>query len=160
MKLTAFSDYALRVLMFLALNPGKNSTTSGIAQAFEISENHLVKVVHYLARRGLITSSRGMGGGISLDQAPEAIRLGPIIRDIEGETDCAGCVSAKSGECKILPVCTLAPVLKNAFEAFYRGLDEMTLADILGQPQEQHRMCERLGIQSGCQQSPDATRST
>ena len=77
MKLTSFTDYTLRVLMYLALHQERLSTIQGIAEAYGISENHLMKVVHHLAKSGVIESQRGKGGGIRLALPPEQIRLGP-----------------------------------------------------------------------------------
>ena len=84
MRLTTFSDYTLRVLMFLALNRDRLATIPEIAAAYDISGNHLMKVVHQLARAGVIESIRGKGGGIRLAHEPQDIRLGQIIRASEG----------------------------------------------------------------------------
>jgi len=93
MKLTTFSDYTLRVLMFLALRDERLATIPEIAAAYGISENHLMKVVHQLARSGVIESVRGKGGGIRLAQAPQAIRIGAIVRASEGAGPIVECLS-------------------------------------------------------------------
>ncbi len=134
MKLTTFSDYTLRVLMFLALNRDRLATIPEIAAAYGISENHLMKVVHQLARAGVIESVRGKGGGIRLAREPEAIRLGQIVRVSEGGAPIVECLSGDAGACRIAPVCRLAGILVRAFDALYAALDEYTLADLVQSP--------------------------
>ena len=134
MKLTTFSDYTLRVLMFLALNRDRLATIPEIAAAYGISENHLMKVVHQLARSGVIESVRGKGGGIRLASEPEAIRLGQIVRASEGGGPIVECLSDDAGGCRIAPACRLSAVLVRAFDALYAALDEYTLADLVRKP--------------------------
>lgn len=134
MKLTAFSDYTLRVLMFLALNRTRLATIPEIAAAYDISENHLMKVVHQLARSGVIESVRGKGGGIRLAREPEDIRLGGIVRGSEGSGPIAECLSNEARVCRIAPACRLAAILVRAFDALYESLDEYTLADLVREP--------------------------
>lgn len=134
MKLTTFSDYTLRVLMFLAVNRDRLATIPEIAAAYEISENHLMKVVHQLARSGVVESVRGKGGGIRLARAPEEIRLGRIVRASEGAAPIVECLSDDAATCRIAPVCRLTAVLSDAFDALYASLDEHTLADLVRAP--------------------------
>lgn len=134
MKLTTFSDYTLRVLMFLALNRERLATIPEIAAAYDISENHLMKVVHQLARAGVIESVRGKGGGVRLAHAPEEIRLGAIVRASEGAAPIVECMSDAEATCRIAPACRLAAVLSRAFDALYAALDESTLADLVQSP--------------------------
>ena len=134
MKLTTFSDYTLRVLMFLALNRERLATIPEIAAAYGISENHLMKVVHQLARAGVIESVRGKGGGIRLAREPEAIRLGQIVRASEGRVPIVECLSDDAGACRIAPACRLTAILVHAFDALYATLDEYTLADLVRAP--------------------------
>ena len=134
MKLTTFSDYTLRVLMFLALNRDRLATIPEIAAAYDISENHLMKVVHQLARSGVIESVRGKGGGVRLAQAPEDIRLGGIVRASEGSAPIVECLSDEVSSCRIAPACRLTAVLSRAFDALYATLDEYTLADLVQSP--------------------------
>jgi Rrf2 family nitric oxide-sensitive transcriptional repressor len=131
MKLTTFSDYTLRVLMFLALNRDRLATIPEIAAAYDISENHLMKVVHQLARAGVIESLRGKGGGIRLAREPEDIRLGQIVRTSEGSAPIVECLSDDGGACRIAPACRLTAVLVRAFDALFATLDEYTLADLV-----------------------------
>ncbi|MBK7016354.1 MAG: Rrf2 family transcriptional regulator [Sulfuritalea sp.] len=134
MKLTTFSDYSLRVLMYLALNRERLATIPEIAAAYDISENHLMKVVHQLARSGVIESVRGKGGGVRLALAPEDIRLGGIVRASEGSAPIVECLSDEVSSCRIAPACRLTAVLSRAFDALYATLDEYTLADLVQSP--------------------------
>jgi Rrf2 family nitric oxide-sensitive transcriptional repressor len=130
MKLTAFTDYSLRVLMYLAADPNQRATIAEIAAAYGISENHLVKVVHFLGKQGWIETVRGKGGGIQLARAPEAINIGRVVRDTEGAAVPAECFLPSGGECAITAACRLKHVLADAVKAFYLVLDRYTLADI------------------------------
>ncbi len=130
MRLTTFSDYTLRVLMYLALNDTRLATIPEIAAAYDISQNHLMKVVHQLALAGVIESVRGKGGGIRLARAPEAIRIGEIVRSTEGEAPIVECLSDDPHACRITGACKLTRVLVDAFDALYESLDRYTLADL------------------------------
>ncbi len=134
MKLTSFSDYTLRVLMFLAIDRSRLATIPEIASAYGISENHLMKVVHQLARAGVIESVRGRGGGIRLARDPDEIRIGEIVRSTEGEAPIVECLSGDPAACRIAPVCRLTAALVRAFDALYATLDEYTLADLVRSP--------------------------
>jgi len=131
MRLTTFSDYTLRLLMYLALERSRLVTTSEVAAAFEVSENHLMKVVQELASAGVIESVRGRGGGLRLAREPGGIRIGEVIRRSEGEAPVVECLSGRPSSCPIAPVCKLQGVLANAFEALYEQLDQHTLADLV-----------------------------
>jgi Rrf2 family nitric oxide-sensitive transcriptional repressor len=130
MKLTSFTDYSLRVLMYLAAEPTRRATIAEIAGVFDISEHHLVKVVHFLGKQGWIETVRGKGGGIMLALPAEAICIGKVVRDTEGAAMPAECFSEDGGHCAIVGVCRLKGVLAEAVRAFYAALDHYTLADI------------------------------
>lgn len=130
MRLTTFSDYSMRVMMYLGLQHGKLVTIFDIAQAYNISENHLMKVVHHLAQRGYIETVRGKGGGLRLVRNPSAINIGEMIRDSEGGTDLLPCME-KEGTCCIQPSCKLMGILREAQVAMFAVLDKYTLADLL-----------------------------
>lgn len=132
MHLSTFTDYTLRVLIYLALEPGRRVTVPEMASAYGVSENHLMKVVHRLARSGTIESVRGKGGGVRLARDPAAIRLGHVIRASEGETAIIECLSGAANSCRIAPVCRLTNIVGNAFEDLYRSLDTYTVADLCG----------------------------
>lgn len=134
MRLTTFSDYTLRVLMFLALNRERLATIPEIAAAYGISENHLMKVVHQLARAGVVESVRGKGGGVRLARPPEQIRLGQVVRASEGGGPIVECLADDEGACRIAPACRLTAVLVSAFDAMFAKLDEHTLADLVRAP--------------------------
>lgn len=139
MKLTGFTDYTLRVLMYLALNQERLATIQGIAEAYGISESHLMKVVHHLAKSGVVESLRGKGGGIRLARPAGEIRLGQVVREAEGDGPIVECFGDHD-TCRITPNCKLAGVLSQAFKALYATLDEYTLADLVAQPQSLRRL--------------------
>jgi len=130
MKLTAFTDYSLRVLIYLAAEPSRRATIAEIAKSFGVSENHLTKVVHLLGRQGWIETVRGKGGGMQLAKPPAEIGIGNVIRDTEGAAMPAECFAVDGGQCVISRSCGLKGALAHAVRAFYAVLDEYTLADI------------------------------
>ncbi len=134
MHLTRFTDYSLRVLVFLAVKGEERSTIHEIAESFDISRNHLMKVVQDLSQKGYITAIRGKNGGLLLKKAPEDIRLGTLVSDTEHDLQLVECFG-EDNECRITPACRLKPILAEALGAFLAVLDNYTLADMLG-PQE------------------------
>jgi Rrf2 family nitric oxide-sensitive transcriptional repressor len=130
MKLTAFTDYSLRVLIYLAADTTRRATIAEIAESFGISENHLVKVVHFLGKQGWIETVRGKGGGILLARPPGQVGVGKVVRDTEGAAMPAECFSEDGGNCVISDACRLKGVLGEAVKAFYEVLDRYTLEDI------------------------------
>lgn len=143
MRLKNFTDYTLRTLMFLALEPGRLATIPEIAAAYGISENHLTKVVHQLGRSGVIESLRGKGGGVRLALPPEAIRIGLVVRLAEGDDAIVSCLSADAAPCPIGSDCLLAGILDEAMAAFYAALDAYTLADLVTNRQALQRILLR-----------------
>jgi len=130
MRLTTFTDYTLRVLIYLAIDPDRLATIPEMASAYGISENHLMKVVHRLARAGTVESVRGKGGGVRLAREPSEIRLGQVIRASEGDSAIVECFSGEAKTCRIAPACRLAGILDEAFAGLYRFLDNYTVADL------------------------------
>lgn len=130
MRLTTFTDYSLRVLMFLAAQPGGRATIAQIARAFGISKNHLMKVVHFLGQEGFLANVRGKGGGLGLARPPEKISLGSVVRLTEQSVP-AECFEAGSSRCCIAPACELRGVLDEAVNAFYEVLDRRSLAEVV-----------------------------
>jgi Rrf2 family nitric oxide-sensitive transcriptional repressor len=128
MRLTSFTDFALRALMRLAGEPARSFATSEIAAEFNISRNHLAKVVRDLADGGFITTQRGVGGGFSLARPPQSITLGEVVRALEGEA-LVECFRDDGGHCVLTPRCRLKARLAAAREAFMRELDSTTLAE-------------------------------
>lgn len=125
MKLTRYSDYALRVLTYLAAHDDRLCSIREIAERYRISENHLMKVVHDLGRAGFIATSRGRGGGLRLAHPASEIVIGQVVRHTEDGFDLVDC-----GSCLIAPACGATAVLREATDAFLAVLDRYTLADI------------------------------
>jgi Rrf2 family transcriptional regulator, nitric oxide-sensitive transcriptional repressor len=131
MKLTAFTDYSLRVLIYLAAEPGRRATIAQIATAFGVSENHLVKVAHFLGKQGWLANVRGKGGGLELAMPPELIVIGGVVRQTEGRDVPAECFAEEGSHCAIVRICRLRDVLAEAVQGFYAVLDRYTLADLV-----------------------------
>jgi Rrf2 family transcriptional regulator, nitric oxide-sensitive transcriptional repressor len=129
MRLTAFTDFALRALMRLAGEPTRSFATSEIAIQFGISRNHLAKVVRDLADGGFISTQRGAGGGFSLARPPHSITLGQVVRALEARHALVECFRDDGGGCVLTPRCRLKARLAAAREAFMRELDTTTLAE-------------------------------
>ena len=129
MRLTTFSDYSLRVLIYLATDPDRRATIAEIAQAFEVSENHLMKVVHHLGKAGWLRNVRGKGGGLALALPPHEIHIGAVIRCCETQLP-AECFARETNRCVITAACRLRHVLAEASDDFYKSLDKYTLEDI------------------------------
>ena len=126
MKLTLFTDYSMRVLLYLGARPERLCSIAEVAQGYRISHNHLMKVVNQLAREGYIESVRGRSGGIRLGRKPQDINLGALIRATEDGFDLVDC-----GNCVVAPACGVTGVLSEALAAFLAVLDRYTLADML-----------------------------
>lgn len=131
MRLTTFSDYTLRVLIYLGLRQDERSTIGEIADAYAVSRNHLMKVVHHLGQQGYIETLRGKGGGIRLAREADAINVGEVIRVTEQETALVECYESATSCCRIEGACLLKGVFGEAVQAFYAVLDQYTLADLL-----------------------------
>ncbi len=129
MRLKTFTDYSLRVLMFLAARPRQRATIAEIADAFHISESHLMKVSHVLGKAGVLANVRGKDGGLELAMAPKEINLGRVVRITEGDPRLAECFDPE-GACCIERACLLRAVLDDAAQAFYKVLGRYTLEDI------------------------------
>jgi Rrf2 family transcriptional regulator, nitric oxide-sensitive transcriptional repressor len=131
MRLTTFSDYSLRVLIYLGVHDDEIATVSQIAQAYGISSNHLMKVVHHLAQGGYIETARGKGGGMRLGLAPDKINIGELVRGTEDNRKLVECFDRDRSDCRIESACVLRGVLGKALDAFYSSLDAYTLADLI-----------------------------
>ncbi|MBV6431836.1 MAG: HTH-type transcriptional repressor NsrR [Bryobacteraceae bacterium] len=132
MKLTAYTDYSLRVLMYLGLRGERLTTISELSGTYGLSANHLMKIIHNLGKLGYIETVRGRGGGMKLAGAPEEINLGQVIRQMEPDFAVAECLDPDHpSACIIMPACRLQLILGKAVEAFLDVLDNHTLADLL-----------------------------
>ena len=134
MRLTAFTDYSLRVLIYLAARPAQRATIAEIAAAYDIKQNHLTKVVHFLARQGWLATVRGRGGGLQLARPALDIAVGAVVRQTEGADLPAECFDDVGNTCPITRVCALKQVLHEAADAFHAVLDGYTLADLVQRP--------------------------
>jgi len=126
MRLTRYTDYALRVLLYLAARPDRICSVSEIARSYGISQNHLTKVVHDLGKAGYVSAVRGRSGGIRLGRPPAEINIGAVIRHTEDGFDLVDC-----GECVIAPACGLTSVLSEATRAFLAVIDSYSLGDLM-----------------------------
>ncbi len=126
MRLTRYTDYAMRVLLYLGTRGDDLCSIADIARAYDISQNHLMKVVNDLVNAGYLRSVRGRGGGIRLAKAPDAINIGALVRHTEDDLQLVEC-----GSCMIAPACGMTGVLDEALLAFLHVLDRYSLADVL-----------------------------
>jgi Rrf2 family nitric oxide-sensitive transcriptional repressor len=126
LRLTRFSDYAVRVLLYLAAHTDRLCSIAEIAMAYGISQNHLMKVVSDLAANGYVHAQRGRGGGLRLARAAQEINIGRLLRHTEGEIDLVGCAT-----CKLKGACRLPGPLDLALDAFFTVLEGYTLAQVM-----------------------------
>ena len=137
MHITRYSDYAVRVMFYLALKPDRLVTIREIADSYGISRNHLMKLVYQLNRMGYVETVRGKNGGLRLGQEPGGINLGLLIRETEQDFELAECFGSNN-QCLIKPVCGIKHVLAEALKAFFDTLDGYTLADLLPEAKQPH----------------------
>lgn len=134
MRLTVYSDYSLRLLMYLAVRPERLSTIQEVATAYGISSNHLMKVVHQLGMAGYIETVRGRSGGMRLGRRADEIGLGEVIRHTEPDLHIVPCFEPENHSCPLRGACRLKNALDRARLAFLGVLDEYTLADLVATP--------------------------
>src|SRR5699024_2678509 len=135
MRLTNYTDYSLRVLIYLAVKDrNEKSTITEITEAYQISRNHLTKVIHQLGQIGGIVTTRGRGGGITLAKSPEDITVGSIVRQTEEDFHLVECFKEGNANCVLTPVCGLRHILSEALVAYLDVLDKYTIADIIKKP--------------------------
>ena len=132
MRLSEYTDYSLRVLMYCAVHRQSLVTVGELAERHGASKNHLMKVVNDLARRGLIETTRGRGGGLRLLKAPEDIRIGDVVRASETDFRLVECFDPQTNACALSPSCRLRLLFQDGLQAFFAQLDGATLADIVG----------------------------
>ncbi|MHB8921770.1 MAG: RrF2 family transcriptional regulator [Halothiobacillus sp.] len=134
MQLNQQTDYALRALMMLAeqeiLKSSRLLTIREIAEFHQISRNHLMKVINTLVERGFVHAQRGRNGGIKLNKPSENINIGDVIRAIENNWNLVECFSTEKRGCRVQNMCRLQPVFQQALHAFWKELDQFTLADM------------------------------
>jgi len=133
MQLTRHTDYALRVLIFLALQPkGVRVTMADIEQHFAIPRNHLIKIVQRLGKLGYADTLRGKGGGLRLGRDAAAITIGEVVRDMESTLEMIDCAKPL---CPLHPGCRLKGILDEARKAFIDTLSRYTIADVIASPE-------------------------
>lgn len=143
MRLTYQTDYALRLLMYLAVHRDRPTKVADVAESYGISRNHLLKVALRLGKLGYISTLRGRSGGISLALEPAGINLGDVVRQMEGSPALVECMGRDGGSCILSRVCGLKSVVGKAYEAFLSVFDSYSLADITSNPAE---LIDLLGL--------------
>jgi Rrf2 family nitric oxide-sensitive transcriptional repressor len=130
MRLTTYTDYSLRLLIYVAACGEQSVTIAAVAESYGISRHHLVKVAHQLGVKGFLVTVRGKNGGIRLARPASAIVVADVVRAMEPDMAIAPCLHPDGGNCRIVPVCSLRGALKDARSAFLSVLEELTVADL------------------------------
>jgi len=144
MRLTRFTDNALRALLYLALDPDDIPTVGEVARKMGMSEDHLLKVVQRLSQLGYVKTIRGRNGGMRLAVKPETIVVGQVVRRTEDNMALVPCFDPTEAICPIAPACGLAPALDEALQAFLATLDRYTIADLIANRREALRQLVRV----------------
>jgi Rrf2 family transcriptional regulator, nitric oxide-sensitive transcriptional repressor len=135
MRLTTFSDFALRLLMYAGAHPDRLITIEEVSQVYNISRAHLMKVTNMLTRAGFLSAIRGRSGGLELARKPSEIRLGDVVRASEPDFALVECF-ATGNQCIITKCCRMPDVLNEALNAFVKTLDRYTLEDVMLKPRD------------------------
>ncbi len=136
MHITRYTDYSLRVLVYLAVNDQQLATIADIASSYDVSKNHLMKIVQQLNQKGHLLAIRGKNGGLKLNQAASEINIGQLVREIEDKNTLVECFGSDN-HCVITPSCQLKSMFALAQENFFKTLDNYTLADLIGDHHKQ-----------------------
>lgn len=144
MHLTVHTDYALRLLMLLAVRPGALHTIDSVAESYGVSRNHMSKVVLTLRRSGFVDCVRGRSGGLRLARPANSIRLGDVVRATEEGLNLVECFDSARNCCRITAACGLRHPLDEALDAFLAVLDRYTLDDLVRSPLRRRRMAQIL----------------
>ena len=131
MRLTAYTNFALRTLMFCALHPGQTVRVQDVSDAYGISRAHLLKAARQLGQLGYLENLRGRTGGVRLARRPEDIVIGDVVRHTEGDMELVECFNAQTNTCPLIGVCRLSRLFGSALAAFMAELDRVTLADMV-----------------------------
>ena len=135
MQLNRFTDLGIRVLMYLGSIEGPSVTIARVAEDLQVSKNHLVKVVHFMAQQQWLLTSRGKSGGIALAKRPEDYAIGNVVRVLEqNSVNGERLINCQQPPCVLLPACGLPFILQQALEQFYQFLNQYNLADVVTQP--------------------------
>lgn len=146
MRLTLHTDYALRLLIFLGLNPEKRRTIEEAAGHYGISRNHLMKVALTLTQAGFVDSLRGRNGGLQLARPPAEINIGAVIRKTEDNFNLVECLDHETNTCPIVSACQLKGPFAEAVQAFIAVLDRYTLADLVANPNTARNLRRLLSV--------------
>ena len=136
MQLNKFTDYALRILMYISQPRDIPYTIAEIAEDLKVSQNHLVKIVHFIGKQGWLITTRGKGGGLKLNPEILEFRLGYVVRILQGDQHIVEC---NTPPCVLRPRCGLKGILDHAVEDFYKSLDKYTVAEVLATPPQQQK---------------------
>ncbi len=131
MRLTAYTNYALRTLMYCALHPGKTVRVEDVSQAYGISRAHLLKAARQLGQLGYLENTRGRSGGIQLGRPPESIIIGEVVRHTEEQDAFVECFNPATNTCPLIGLCKVSLLFRTAISAFFTELDKVTLADMI-----------------------------
>ncbi len=142
MRLTDYTDYSLRTLMYLGMNRDRLVTIQDIADAYGISKSHLMKVVHQLGIAGLVETIRGRSGGLRLGMEPSDINIGEVVRRTEPDFRIVECFNRKLNGCVLAPSCELQSVLADATKAYLSVLDGVTLDDLVRNSSSLHKLAK------------------
>lgn len=156
MRLTAMTDYSMRLLMYLGSHPDRLCTIAEVAKAHGISEPHLMKITHRLAQAGWVETTRGKNGGMRLARAPAEIPLGAVVRDMENDLAVVACLSGAQTDCILVGQCALTNIMQGALNQFLGHLDSYTLADIL--PARGNHTSSQRTV-TGCERKTEITVS-
>ena len=146
MQVTRYTDYSLRVLIYLAVNNGQQSKISCIADSYGISKNHLMKIVQHLNIAGYLLATRGKNGGIKLIRPPREINIGSLVREMEQRDKLVECFG-QGNQCVITPSCQLKNIFGEAQESFFSTLDKYSLQDLIGD-NKRHALAQLLAIKA------------
>jgi Rrf2 family nitric oxide-sensitive transcriptional repressor len=141
-RLTAYTNYSLRTLMFCALHPGRIVRMEDVSDAYGISKAHLMKAARQLGQLGYLENLRGRTGGVRLGMAPKDIVIGEVVRHTEGDLELVECFNPDSNTCPLIGVCKLSLLFKTGLAAFFAELDKVTLADMIA---DRPVLLDRLG---------------
>ncbi|WP_456277375.1 Rrf2 family transcriptional regulator [Bacillus sp. AK128] len=151
MRLTSYTDYSLRVLIYLATLPEDRLVNiKEIAEVYQISKNHLMKVIYDLGKLGYLETVRGRNGGVKLGLNPEEINIGEVIRKTEDDFYMAECFDPSKEGCIISPACKLKHVLHEAVDSYLSVLNEYSLADIIENKSDLQHLLQHDNIKTRC----------
>lgn len=131
MRLTSFTDYSVRVLMYVAQKNGELASIREVSEVYDISRNHLMKVVHLLGKGGYLDTVRGKNGGFRLGKETKDINIGELIRYTEDDLSIVECFSSKEDKCSLINECSFSNVMQEALQAFMGAADKYTLEDLV-----------------------------